>query len=157
MKESLLAVIQDNNRVLLHEEKSIHELQVVNHRIKELYRASTGRIILACKSKPEQEAHIKKYGLPDKDYWPGIDDEEDFINELNKIRKKQMAIQIAKSNVVGVAVPIFINNEVVASLGVYLPEARFSLEMQGKIFREIQLTVLNIMQKLNSMLKSISL
>jgi len=153
----ILAIMQGNNRVLLHEEKCKHELQVVNHKTKGLCRSSTGRIILACKNKQEQEAFIRKYGLPDKDHWPGIDDEEDLLNELKKIKKRQMAIQIAKSNIVGVGVPIYINNEVVASLGVYLPETRFTSEMQENIFREIEITRTTIMKKLDLILKTDSL
>ena len=153
----ILAIMQGNNRVLLHEEKSSHELQVVNHKIKKIYRASTGRIILACSSKTNQEKFIKKYGLPDKNHWPGIDDEEDLLNELKKIKKRQMAIQIAKSNIVGVAVPIYINNEVVASLGVYLPETRFTREMQENFFGEIEIIRTTITKKLDLILKIDSL
>ena len=141
--------MQGDNRVLLHEERSSHELQVVNHKIKKIYRTSTGRIILACSSKTSQEKFIKKYGLPDKNHWPGIDDEEDLYNELQKIKKRQISIQIAKSNIVGIAVPIYINNEIVASLGVYLPETKFTREMQENIFKEIQIAASTIMKKLN--------
>jgi DNA-binding IclR family transcriptional regulator len=133
----ILAIIQNNKRILLHEELSTHELQVVNNKEKEIYKTSTGRMILACMSRSDQEAFIKKYGLPDKDNWPEIENEEAFFYELIKIRKKQIAIQIAKSAIVGLAVPVFIKNTIVASLGVYLPETRFTEEMQGIIYKEL--------------------
>lgn len=146
---TILSIMQNNNRILLHEERSTHELQIVNHKEKEIYKTSTGRMILACMSKIEQKAFIKKYGLPNEDNWPEIEDEEDLINELNKIKKRQMAIHVAKSNIVGIAVPIFIKNAIVASLGVYLPETRFTREMQEKIFKEIHITADHIMEGLD--------
>jgi DNA-binding IclR family transcriptional regulator len=146
---TILAIMQNNKRILLHEERSKHELQVINHKEKEIYKTSTGRIILACMTKIEQEAFIKKYGLPNEDNWPEIEDEEDFINELNKIRKRQMAIHIAKSNIVGIAVPLFIKNAIAASLGVYLPETRFTREMQEEIFKELHITADHIMKSLD--------
>jgi DNA-binding IclR family transcriptional regulator len=146
---TILAIMQNNNRILLHEERSNHELQVVNHKVKEIYKTSTGRIILACMNKIEQEAFIKKYGMPDETNWPEIQDEEDLYNELNRIRKRQMATHIAKSNIVGVAVPIFIKDTIAASLGVYLPETRYSGEMQEKIYTELQNTADLIMKRLD--------
>jgi len=147
----ILAIIQNNKRILLHEERSSHELQVVNLKEKEVYRTSTGRIILACMSTPEQESFIKKYGIPDKESWPEIEDKEDFFNELNKIKKKQIAVHVAKSNIVGIAVPIFLRNAAIASLGIYLPEIRFTEVMQKNIYKELPDTAEKIMKELERM------
>jgi DNA-binding IclR family transcriptional regulator len=129
--------MQNNKRILLLEERSTHELQVVNHKEKEIYNTSTGRMILACMSRSDQEVYIKKYGLPDEDNWPEIENEEVFFNELIKIRKKQIAVHVAKSDIIGIAVPLFIKNTIVASLGVYLPKTRFTEEMQKNIYKEL--------------------
>ncbi|MBN1181062.1 MAG: helix-turn-helix domain-containing protein [Bacteroidales bacterium] len=144
----ILAIMQNNKRILLHEEHSTHELQVVNHKEKEIYKTSTGRMILACMSRSDQEAYIKKYGLPDEDSWPEIENEEVFFNELIKIRKKQIAVHVAKSDIVGIAVPVFIKNTIVASLGVYLPETRFTKEAQEKIYRDLPITADKVMKGL---------
>jgi DNA-binding IclR family transcriptional regulator len=144
----ILAIMQNNKRILLHEERSSHELQVINLKEKEVYRTSTGRIIIACLSSSDQESFIKKYGMPDKESWPEIEDEEDFFNELNKTRKKQIAIHVAKSNIVGIAVPIFVRNAVIASLGIYLPEIRFTEQMQKTIYKELPVTAEKIMKEI---------
>lgn len=146
---TILAIMHNNMRILLHEERSKHELQVVNHREKEIYKTSTGRMILACMSKNEQESFIKKYGLPNEDNWPEIESEKDFFIELNKIKKRQMALHIARSNIIGIAVPIFHRKAIIAGLGVYLPETRFTKELQKKIISELHNTAGNIMKGLD--------
>jgi DNA-binding IclR family transcriptional regulator len=147
----ILAAVQNNNRILLHEERSNHELQVVNRKVKEIYKTSTGRMILACMSKVDQDIFIRKYGLPHEDDWPEIADEDDFYNELNKIKKRQMSLHIAKSDIVGVAMPIYFKDTIIASLGIYLPETRFTKEMQERIFTELQITAELIMKGLDSL------
>ncbi|MCE5348125.1 MAG: helix-turn-helix domain-containing protein [Bacteroidales bacterium] len=145
----IIAIIQNNKRILLHEEMTTHELRVANREEKEVYRTSTGRVMLACMTNSEQKAYVKKYGLPDEDSWPEIEDEEDFFNELNKIKKKQIAVHLAKSGIMGVAVPVFKKDKVIASLGVYLPKIRFTEEMQENIFKELPFSADQIMKELN--------
>lgn len=145
----ILSVLKDNMRILLHEIKSTHELQVINKKEKEVYRTSTGRMILASMKEKEQKEYIQKYGLPSSDVWRGIEDEEDLLLELAKIRKKQMAVQKSNNQIVGVAVPIFINEKVIASLGVYLPETRYTASMQERVVEELKATADTINRKLN--------
>jgi DNA-binding IclR family transcriptional regulator len=150
MNEScILSVIKDDTRLVLYEVKSTHELQVINKKEKEVYRTSTGRMILACMEYKEQREFIRKYGLPETDVWPGVEDEDDLITELNRIRKKQLAIQISKAQIVGVAVPIFKDEKVIASLGIYLPQSRYTSAMQEKILDELRKTGELINNKLN--------
>lgn len=145
----ILSVLKDNSRLVLYEVKSTHELQVINKKEKEVYRTSTGRMILACLSKKEQKEFIKRYGLPSQDIWAEIEDEEDLMVELSKIKKKQLAQQISESQIVGVAAPIFKGKNVLASIGVYLPGTRFSDSMQKKVLEELRKTVKIINQELN--------
>uniref|UniRef100_UPI003216DC5C IclR family transcriptional regulator n=1 Tax=uncultured Draconibacterium sp. TaxID=1573823 RepID=UPI003216DC5C len=146
----ILAVLQDNTRLVLHEIKSTHELQVINKKEKEAYRTSTGRMILACMPPKEQKKFIKKYGLPTSDVWTEIEDAEDLMIELLKIKKKQVAVQVSKSQIVGLAVPIFKDEEIVASLGVYVPQTRYTLGVQEKIFNELRKTGDIINKKFNN-------
>jgi DNA-binding IclR family transcriptional regulator len=134
----ILVVVHSNKRIIIHEEQGTNELQVVNRKEKEIYKTSTGRMIIACKSRIEQEEFIRKYGLPDKEDWPEIETEEDLIKELASVRKKKLVKQMSKpSNIIGLAVPIFIRNKIVASMGVYLPKYRFTKEMQNNILHEL--------------------
>lgn len=146
----ILSVLKDNLRLVLHEVKSTHELQVINKKEKEAYRTSTGRMILACLEPKEQKKFIKKYGLPSPDVWTEIVDEEDLMIELLKIKKKQLAVQVATSQIVGVAVPVFKGKKIIASLGVYLPQTRYTSNMQERILNELKKTGDIINAKLNN-------
>ncbi len=134
----ILSILKDDLRIVLYEIKSTHELQVINRKEKETYRTSTGRMILACMEGKEQQQFIRKFGLPSTEAWTGIEDEDDLITELNKIKKKLLAIQISKAQIVGLAVPIFKDDKVIASLGIYLPQSRYTPSMQEKIFVELK-------------------
>jgi DNA-binding IclR family transcriptional regulator len=145
----ILSVLKENVRILLHEIKSTHELQVINKKEKDVYLTSTGRMILACMEELDQKEFIRKYGLPSPDVWIGIEDEEDLLVELQRIRKKQMAIQVSNTRIVGIAVPIFANGKVIASLGIYLPETRYTTSMQERIPEELKNAGERINKKLN--------
>lgn len=145
----ILSVLKGNMRLILHEVISSNELQVINKVEKEAYQTSTGRMILACLEKKEQKLFIQKYGLPHSDVWPGIEDEDDLVHELHKINKKQIAEQTSTAHIVGVAVPIYKKNQIIASLGVYLPQTRYSPSMQNKTINCLRKTAKSINEKLD--------
>jgi DNA-binding IclR family transcriptional regulator len=151
-ESSILSVLKEDTRLVLYEVKSTHELQVINKKEKEAYRTSTGRMILACMEEKEQKEFIRKFGLPSPDAWSGIEDEEDLMTELNKIRKKQLAVQTSKAQVVGVAIPVYKDQKIIASLGVYLPFSRYTPSMQEKILNELRKTGDLINKRLNEKL-----
>jgi DNA-binding IclR family transcriptional regulator len=133
----ILAIVKDNMRVNLHKELSTHELQVVTSgEEKDAYLTATGRVILACMDSGERNLFFQKYGLPDEKWLEGKT-KHDLIKELDKIRKKQLAIHYDGAHIVGVGAPIYKNDKVIASLGVYLPVVRFSNKTQELIFSEI--------------------
>jgi DNA-binding IclR family transcriptional regulator len=136
----ILSVLKDNMRLVLHEVKCNHELQVINKKEKEAYQTSTGRMILACLDPGEQKKFLQNYGLPAPEVWSGIEDEDDFSIELQKIRKKQMAVQISKSQIIGIAVPVYKNDKIIASLGVYLPQSRYTVAAQEIILQKLKET-----------------
>ncbi len=136
----ILSLLKDNMRIVLHEIRSTHELQVINRKEKEAYYTSTGRMILACLEEKEQKEFIRKFGLPVPEAWTGIEDKDDLITELNKIRKKRLAVQISKAHIVGLAVPIVKDKKVIASLGIYLPQSRYTSPMQDKVLEELRKT-----------------
>jgi IclR family KDG regulon transcriptional repressor len=145
----ILSVINEDKRIVLHEIKTVHELQVVNKKEKSAYSTSTGRMILACLEKKEEKEFIRKFGLPNPDVWAGIEDEDDLLTELQKIKKKQLALQISVAQVVGLAVPIFKSKKIIASLGVYLPQSRYTATMQVRVLEELKKTGETINHKLN--------
>lgn len=129
----ILSVLKDNRRIILHEIRSSHELQVINKKEKDAYMTSTGRMILACLDKTTLSGYIQSYGLPSADIWPDIADQDDLIMELQKIRKKNLAVQISQAQVVGMAVPLFKNKEIIGSLGIYLPLSRYTHPRQQRL------------------------
>jgi len=146
----ILAIVKDNMRVTLHKELSTHELQVVSSgEEKNVYLTATGRIILACMNSRDRDNFIQKYGLPNE-MWAEIKNEDDLTSELKKIKEKQLAIHFDGKHIVGVGAPIYKNEEVVASVGIYLPEARFNYKEQEKIFSEIKKTAQQISEELKS-------
>jgi DNA-binding IclR family transcriptional regulator len=133
----ILAVIRDKMRYTLHKVSSTQELQVItNNEEKHAYLTATGRMILACMDTQERELFIQKFGLPGG-MWEGVGDQHDLIRELDRIKAEQLAVHHDGAHVVGVGAPVFKDEKVIASLGIYLPEVRFTPAFQEKIFREI--------------------
>ncbi len=149
----ILAVLRKNNRVIIHEEKSFHELRVHNIREKNAYDTSTGRLILAYLSKPDQHRYVQKYGLPGQGIWPEVEDEEDLINALARIKKRGVAKQVSAAHIVGLAVPVVQGGGQVAALGIYLPESRFLPSKRDYILSELRQAAEQIHQQLSIMEK----
>jgi len=62
------------------------------------------------------------------------------MTELRIIQKKQLAVQISGAQIIGLAVPVFLQGKVVASLGVYLPQTRFTGVLADQVPRELRRT-----------------
>lgn len=121
----ILSIIKNEKRILLYEIVSTQELQVRTTLESPVYRATTGRVVLAYYSPKELDDFIERVGLPDEHDWPEANSKEKMIELLDSIRKNNMEVSCNKNHVVGIATPIFKKNKVVASIGIYLPEARF--------------------------------
>ena len=136
----ILAIVKDNMRVTLFKELSTQELQVVTSgEERNVYMTATGRMILACMDRQDQELFIQKYGLPNA-MWKGIIEKADLMKELDLIKKKQLAVHYDGAHVVGVGAPVYKNDKVIASLGIYLPEVRFNYKLQELIFSQLSST-----------------
>ena len=139
---------QDNTRVTLHTEYSSHELQVRTNKGKNAYETATGRLIMAYLSKEDQMNIVKKHGLPTP-FWKEVLTFEDFERELAKIREKGIAFHTTVSHVVGVAVPVFYKERVIASFGIYLPVVRFVGELKKLIIDQITFAAKKMSEQLN--------
>lgn len=136
----MLGILRNDTRVSLYEVHAVQELQVINKKEKPAYQTASGRLLLAYLSAEKRASFIKKYGLPTVGVWEDAQEEGDLLFELDKIKRKGIAIQIARSKILGVAVPVLQENVVVASLGVFLPEFRFEDAFKAKIIVEMQKT-----------------
>ncbi len=65
--------------------------------------------------------------------WPGVQNHEDLMNTLAKIRKDQMIQTLSSKHIVGFAVPMFRNKQVIASISIFLPERRLTPPHKSKI------------------------
>ena len=149
----ILAIVKENMRVTLHKELSNHELQVISDgEEKNVYLTATGRGYLACQKDEARIHFIHKYGLPNT-MWPEVKNENELIFELDKIKRNQMAIHFDGAYIVGVGAPIYKNEEVVAAIGIYLPEVRFTNKVKEQIFSEISKTAQLISNKMEEVYK----
>lgn len=146
----ILACLKDNMRITLYKETNTLELQATSRDEKDAYETATGRVILAFKSREEQENYINEYGLPNEK-WIEVKNKSLLIEELDKIKAKQIAIHHAESDIIGISVPIFKDGKIIASIGVYLPESRFKYKAQEIIITEIKKTAAYINDQLTNL------
>src|SRR5690606_3285941 len=148
LREScVLAVLKNNSRIVLHKETFVQELQANTIDEKNAYQSAIGKLMLAYMEPKDRNAFIKNYGLPG-DMWKQIRDEWELIDELQKIYKKGYVSHSDETNISGMAVPIFNKKQAVASLGVYLPENRFTEAMKEKILENLKETAKIISDKI---------
>lgn len=146
----ILSIVKNDKRILLYEALSNHEVQVRTTIESSAYRATTGRMILAHYSPKELNDFIEKVGLPLEEDWPEISSKSELIHTLNETRKKTIEITWNKNHVVGLATPIFKKNKIVASLGVYLPDIRFSKTEKNHIIKEMMKVTEIINKRMNN-------
>ncbi|HMR17740.1 MAG TPA: IclR family transcriptional regulator C-terminal domain-containing protein [Sphingobacterium sp.] len=148
LKEScVLSVLKNNSRRTLHNKTFIQELQANPRNEINVYQTATGKLLLAYLEPVDRNAFIKTYGLPGE-MWEGVDSEHALIAELQKINKAGYAIHYTEANIVGIAMPIFNKKKVVAGLGVYLPENRYTDTMKNKIFEHLAETAKTISDRI---------
>lgn len=141
---------QNHKRIVLYTEYTDHELQVRSNKEKNAYDTSTGRLIMAYLEREEQEAILNKFGLPNPTIWKEASMKESFFSELDKIKSEGIAYQTASSHVVGIAVPVFYENKVIASLGIYLPDFRFVGDLRRMIVNRLTYSAGQLSDLLNT-------
>lgn len=95
-------------------------------------RTLSGRILLSGLSRPLQEKFFDRSGIPDG-IWPGVQNREEFLKELRRIRKQPYLIECSRGGAGMAACPIVQDRRIIASLGCFLPEIRFRGERQLEI------------------------
>jgi DNA-binding IclR family transcriptional regulator len=143
-ENSILAVIRNNKRVILHLTESIQMLQVKTIMVADIYNASTGRLLMAYYSEPELDSLIKAIGLPSKEVWPGAETKAGLEKKLQQIREDKFVQLISVYHTVGFAVPIHKKNIVVAALSIFIPQSRYTESIKDKIEKKIRQTAKKI-------------
>lgn len=129
----LLGVIHHEKRILVYSTTIDHDLSVKNKPERSVYETASGRLILAYLPEAELQSFIERQSLPIAIVWDGVQTLSALQDELKRIRESGMLITHTASHLVGVAVPIWKNQTVVAALSTYLPESRYSKDMAIKI------------------------
>jgi IclR family KDG regulon transcriptional repressor len=145
---SLLAMIQNNKRVILHQVECNQVLKVNTVMVADVYNASTSRLLMAYFTSKDLDATIKAVGLPSKKVWPGAETKAGLENELSKIRKEEFVQLVSVYHTVGFAVPIYKDKKVVAALSIFVPESRYTESHKGKIARLIRKAAKQITERL---------
>lgn len=145
---SLLTIIIDNRRITLHAVECDRDIQARGNVDRTVYDSATGRLLLAHWSDVEQVRFARTHGLPREEEWPGIATEDQLLAELAEIRAVGLAIDITNRQIVGLAVPVHQRGAVVAALGVFLPEIRYTDEHRQQIIQELQIATKRISEAL---------
>ncbi len=140
----ILSIISNDVRVLVYEAECSHELSVRTIPEMPVYRATTGRLILAHYQEKQLDTFISKVGLPSDTVWQAASTREGLLSELEKIRKEDVYVTINSNHVVGLAVPVFKKDRVTASLGIYLPDVRYTPYNKDIIKAELLKTAADI-------------
>lgn len=146
-ESTILSTIRNDRRILLYQVLCNHEIQVKAKTESTVYRTTTGRLQLAYFGRQKLEDFIKIAGMPGEE-WPEASTREKLEEELSAIRKKKLLLTINKNHVVGLAAPLFHNENIVAAIGIYLPDIRFSPEK----LKQLESALSEAADKINSML-----
>ena len=149
-ENSLLAILNGENRIVIHRIISAEqELQVRTAQEKHVYDSASGRLLLAMLSDVDIERFVSKYALPTEQMWKEAHTPEGLKEEIVKIRAEQCAFQVLPGRqVIGLAVAIYKNGKVVASLSIYLPEYRYMNMDKIALVEKLKSTANRISQKL---------
>ena len=145
----ILGVLRNNKRYILHAVNAVQEVQVQLHSERNIYETATGRLLLAYLSEKDLARFIQHSGLPDTSLWPEVDTKERLEDALKSIKNEQLArTNFQNRHVQGFAVPIVVNEQVIASLSIFLPEYRCSEAHEQAIIEGLKASAAAIGQKL---------
>jgi DNA-binding IclR family transcriptional regulator len=132
-ESSLLAILNGENRVVIHRQESDQLVQAHTPDEKKAYDSSTGRLLIAMLPDEELEKFISRFGLPPSNIWPDANSKKKFFQQVQQIREKGYALIEDSVQIVGIAAAIYKNDKVVASLSIYIPSFRFNNRVRTKM------------------------
>lgn len=103
-----------------------------------MYDYPTGRILTSFASRAEREKIIASHGFPGK-RWANINSEKKLEEECARVRDEKLLTRYSDEGVASYAVPVFFENSLLGTVGVYMPLFRKTREKE-KLIREKLLT-----------------
>ena len=135
-ESSILGILRNNKRHILHVVNSNQEVQVQLRSDRNVYETASGRLLLAFLSEKQLEDFLKQNGYPDATLWKEGSSLKTLKAELTRIKKEGFVMtHLINRHVRGFAVPVFAEDKVVAGLSVFLPDYRYTLA-RHKIIRQ---------------------
>lgn len=134
-ENTLLAVLNGDNRVVIHTKYSIQLVQANTAGEKKAFDSSTGRLLIAMLPDEELEKFITRFGLPPSNIWHDANSKKKFYQQVEQIRKNGYAMAEDSLQIVGFATAVYKNDKIVASLSIYMPVFRFTEKIKTKMIR----------------------
>jgi DNA-binding IclR family transcriptional regulator len=148
---SLLGILRNQKRLILYVANSSHDIQVQVKSERNVYETASGRLLLAYLNEGELKRFLQQNGLPDASMWVEAADEKGLSETIFKIKERAFVNTfLPERGVMGFAVPIFKNNNVIAALSIFLPEYRCSKSKEQEIIKSLKSASFEISQKLSS-------
>ena len=151
---TLIGVIRGSKRVTLECAASNRDLQVRSRQVRNVYETASGRLLLAYLPDQQKTAFLERIGLPEEHVWREVRSAEDLERALAAIRRQKLARSHSPEHVVGLAVPVWREDQVVASVSVYLPEVRFASGHRNEIISALREAGEDISLRLNAAVKA---
>jgi len=115
-----------------------------------VYETASGRVLLAYLGEKELAAFVASVGLPAAGTWLGADTPEGLAAALAQIRADELLVTLSPSHIVGLAVPIWQQNRVVASLSLFPPQSRCPAARKKEITPALRQVARQIQEQLTS-------
>lgn len=147
---SLLGIIRNQKRLVLHMVNSDQDLQVRSKTERDVYETASGRLLLAYMTGKEIGGFINVKGLPASGVWKEVETREDLMRALQKIQREEIVITHSAKHIIGVAVPVKKNGKAIAALSVFLPEIRFPAPRKKEIVAALRLAAERINRRLDA-------
>ncbi len=147
---SLLGIIRNQKRLVLHMVNSDQDLQVRSKTERDVYETASGRLLLSYMSGKEIESFINVKGLPAPGVWKEVETREDLMRALEKIQREEIVITHSAKHIIGVAVPVKEKGKAIAALSLFLPEIRFPAPRKKEIVAVLKLAAENINKRLDA-------
>ncbi|MFN7280766.1 MAG: IclR family transcriptional regulator [bacterium] len=121
----IIGVLRNYKRYILHFVNAPQEVQVNLSSERNVYETASGRLLFAYLNEKERARFISQNGLPSRSLWLEASEEEGVADVLDAIKESGVAItHLRERHVKGFAVPVFMQEKVVAALSIFLPEYR---------------------------------
>ena len=134
----ILTILHNVKRYVLYHVECQQVLMVHREHFlsKNFYESASARLLLSYATDEEVKQIIDQHGLPGEEWTEARKIRQLDAARLN-IREQGYAEVITASHIAGIAVPIFENERVIASLSVYLPSIRYREDRRAKILEAL--------------------